>query len=73
MSILFPMPGGSTAKFEQLKNNLKKMQSVAIAYSGGVDSTFLVNVSYDVLGKKAIAITATSSTTSGGSGARPSP
>ena len=56
------MPGGSTAKFEQLKNNLKKMQSVAIAYSGGVDSTFLVNVSYDVLGKKAIAITATSST-----------
>ena len=56
------MQGGSTAKFKQLKDNLKKMQSVAIAYSGGVDSTFLVNVAHDVLGKNAIAITATSST-----------
>jgi uncharacterized protein len=56
------MQGGSITKLEQLKNNLRKMQSVAIAYSGGADSTFLVNVSHDLLGEKAIAITATSST-----------
>lgn len=56
------MQGDSINKLEQLKSNLKKMESVAIAYSGGVDSTFLVNVAQDVLGEKAIAVTATSST-----------
>jgi len=56
------MQGGSITKLEQLKNNLRKMESVAIAYSGGVDSTFLVNVAHEVLGDKAVAITATSST-----------
>jgi len=35
---------------------------VAIAYSGGVDSTFLLKVAADVLGDKVIAITARSST-----------
>ncbi|MCK4901735.1 MAG: ATP-dependent sacrificial sulfur transferase LarE, partial [Thermoplasmatales archaeon] len=38
------------------------MESAAIAYSGGVDSTFLINVAHEVLGEKAIAVTATSST-----------
>jgi len=52
----------STDKLEQLKNNLKKMKSVVIAYSGGVDSTFLVKVAFDELGDNAIAFTATSST-----------
>lgn len=49
-------------RFNQLKNNLKNMESVAIAFSGGVDSTFLVKVAFDILKEKAIAITATSST-----------
>ena len=49
-------------KYNNLKNNLKKMKSVAIAFSGGVDSTFLVKTAFDVLGKNAVAITATSST-----------
>ena len=56
------MNGDSKVKLEQLKNNLKQMKCVAIAFSGGVDSTFLTKVAYEVLGEKAIAVTATSST-----------
>lgn len=49
-------------KFQLLKDNIKERGSAAIAFSGGVDSTFLVYVAYEVLGDKAIAVTATSST-----------
>ncbi len=56
------MNGDSKVKLEQLKNNLKQMKCVAIAFSGGVDSTFLTKVAYEVLGEKSIAVTATSST-----------
>lgn len=49
-------------KYENLKSFLKSLGSVAVAYSGGVDSTFLVKVAYDVLGEKVLAVTATSST-----------
>jgi len=49
-------------KFQNLKNNIKSLGSVAIAYSGGVDSTFLLKVAADVLGDKVIAITAKSTT-----------
>ena len=49
-------------KFQKLKDNLKDLKSVAIAYSGGVDSTFLLKVAADVLGNNVIAITAKSST-----------
>ena len=38
------------------------MKSCAIAYSGGVDSTFLITIAYNVLGDHALAVTATSST-----------
>ena len=55
------MNGDFTTKLESLKNNLKQMKCVAIAFSGGVDSTFLVKVTYDVLGENAIAVTASSS------------
>lgn len=48
-------------KLEDLKQILKKMENVAIAFSGGVDSSFLVKVAKDVLGDKVLAITATSS------------
>ena len=49
-------------KFQKLKDSLKNLGSVAIAYSGGVDSTFLLKVAADVLGDSVIAITAKSST-----------
>ncbi|WP_298838157.1 ATP-dependent sacrificial sulfur transferase LarE [Clostridium sp.] len=49
-------------KFQKLKDNIKDLGSVAIAYSGGVDSTFLLKVAADVLGNKVIAITAKSTT-----------
>lgn len=47
-------------KLENLKNYLKEFGSVAIAFSSGVDSTFLMKVAHDVLGEKAVAVTAVS-------------
>lgn len=49
-------------KFEALKNVLRSMENVAIAFSGGVDSTFLVKVAHDILGNRAVAITVCSAT-----------
>lgn len=49
-------------KFQLLKDNIKKRGSAAIAFSGGVDSTFLVKIAHEVLGDNVIAVTATSST-----------
>ncbi len=45
-------------KFKKLKSDLKELGSVAVAFSGGVDSTFLLQVAHDVLGDKAVAVTA---------------
>lgn len=56
------MNGDSSTKLEKLKENIKQMGSVAIAFSGGVDSTFLSKISYDLLGKNAVAVTAISAT-----------
>ncbi len=49
-------------KLENLKHILKNMRSVVVAYSGGVDSTFLLKVAGDVLGDKVLAVTAVSPT-----------
>ena len=49
-------------KLNRLKAILSAMERVVIAYSGGVDSTFLVKIAYDVLGDRAVAVTADSPT-----------
>lgn len=47
-------------KYKTLKEYLKSLGSIAVAFSGGVDSTFLLKVAHDVLGDKVIAVTARS-------------
>lgn len=44
-------------KLDNLKSRLLELESVAIAYSGGVDSNFLLKVAKDTLGDKVIAVT----------------
>lgn len=47
-------------KFQKLKEYLKSLKSVAVAFSSGVDSTFLLKTAHSVLGDKVIAVTAMS-------------
>ena len=48
------------SKLENLRQFFGELDRALIAYSGGVDSTLVAKVAYDVLGKNAVAITAVS-------------
>ena len=47
-------------KIEQLKTIFKEMDRALIAYSGGIDSTLVAKIARDVLGDRALAVTAVS-------------
>lgn len=47
-------------KVEQIQALLRQMGSVIVAYSGGIDSTLMLKLAHDVLGERALGITAVS-------------
>ena len=55
-------PGGGAELLQKLKDIVKDLESVVVAFSGGVDSSLVAKVCYDVLGDKALAVTARSET-----------
>ena len=54
------LDGAIDEKMVALTAALREMDSLVVAYSGGVDSTFLAATANDVLGPKAMAVTASS-------------
>jgi pyridinium-3,5-biscarboxylic acid mononucleotide sulfurtransferase len=49
-----------TQKIEKIKLLIGEMDSALVAFSGGVDSTLVLALAHEVLGKKALAVTAQS-------------
>ncbi len=47
-------------KYGKLKDEIKKLDNAIVAFSGGIDSALALKVAHDILGSKAIAVTADS-------------
>jgi pyridinium-3,5-biscarboxylic acid mononucleotide sulfurtransferase len=54
------MPSQTSLKLTQLQAIFHEMDRALIAYSGGIDSTLVAKVAWDVLGDRALAVTANS-------------
>ena len=54
------LSAGLSDKLAQLKAIFSEMDRALVAYSGGIDSTLVAKVAFDVLGEKSLAVTANS-------------
>jgi uncharacterized protein len=50
------------AKFDLLRESFRRIRSAMVAFSGGVDSTFVLRVAHDTIGERVLALTTTSPT-----------
>jgi pyridinium-3,5-biscarboxylic acid mononucleotide sulfurtransferase len=60
LTLIFKVDRMVELKLAQLRNLFIEMEQALIAYSGGIDSTLVAKVAYDVLGDRALAVTAKS-------------
>ena len=60
MSQAASLKAETQARYELLQNILREMESVLVAYSGGVDSALLLKVAHNVLGERALGAIASS-------------
>ncbi|MCI0685342.1 MAG: ATP-dependent sacrificial sulfur transferase LarE [Gemmataceae bacterium] len=60
MLALEPLSPELTAKLDRLMEIVRSLKGVAVAFSGGIDSTLVARVAYQVLSGRAVAVTADS-------------